>query len=217
MVSVDENHEKHMAAEAAADLVTDGMVVGLGTGSTVAYLLAALSRRNRAISCVATSAATEELAVGHGLRIRPFKEIEHLDLAVDGADQVDPRCWLIKGGGGAHTRERIVATAADRFVVIVSSNKLVVRLQTPVPLELLEFGLDATLAKLPGVSLRSAPHTPDGGVLADFHGDVGDPDRLSARLNATPGVVDHGLFAPAMVSMVLIGRGDEVEAREPVA
>jgi ribose 5-phosphate isomerase A len=217
MVTVDHEHEKQAAAEAAANLVTDGMLVGLGTGSTVAYLLAALGRRNLAISCVATSPATEALATRHGLRIQPFEEIDHLDLAVDGADQVDPRCWLIKGGGGAHTRERIVAAAAYRFVVIVSSNKLVERLQAPVPLELLAFGLDSTLAALSGAVLRSAPRTPDGGVLADLHGDVSDPDQLSARLNATPGVVGHGLFPPTMVSMVLIGRGGEVESRQPVA
>ena len=118
----------------------------------------ALGRRRLSITCVATSPATAELAVAHGLDVRPFSDIDRLDLAIDGADQVDPAGWLVKGGGGAHTRERIVAAAADRFVVIVSSDKPVDRLHPPVPLELLAFGLAATLHALPGAALpgRSA-------------------------------------------------------------
>jgi ribose 5-phosphate isomerase A len=106
-----------------------------------------------------------------------------------------------------------VAAAADRFVVIVSSDKPVPRLRPPVPLELLAFGLAATLHALPGAVLRASPPTPDGGVLADFHGEVGDPALLSERLDAVPGLVSHGLFPPSMVSTVLIARGEEVEAR----
>jgi ribose 5-phosphate isomerase A len=205
--------EKRVAAAAAAALVEGGMRVGLGTGTTVAELVPALGRRTLAITCVATSPATEELARAHGLDVRPFTDIDRLDLAIDGADQVDPTGWLVKGGGGAQTRERIVAAAADRFVVIVSSDKPVPRLHPPVPLELLAFGLAATLHALPGAALRSAPPTPDGGVLADFHGEVGDPALLSERLDAVPGLVSHGLFPPSMVSTVLIARGEDVEAR----
>jgi ribose 5-phosphate isomerase A len=134
-------------------------------------------------------------------------------MAIDGADQVDPAGWLIKGGGGAQTRERIVAAAADRFVVIVSSEKPVDRLHAPVPLELLAFGLAATLRSLPAALLRNAPVTPDGGVLADYNGEVGDPAALAAVLDAVPGLVSHGLFPPSMVSSVLIARGEEVEMR----
>ncbi len=141
--------------------------------------------------------------------MRPFTDIDRLDLAIDGADQVDPVGWLVKGGGGAQTRERIVAAAADRFVVIVSSDKPVPRLRPPVPLELLAFGLAATLHALPGAVLRDAPHTPDGGVLADYHGEVGDPALLAERLDAVPGLVSHGLFPPSMVGTVLIARGAE--------
>jgi ribose 5-phosphate isomerase A len=132
-------------------------------------------------------------------------------VAIDGADQVDPRGWLVKGGGGAHTREKVAAAAADRFVVIVSSDKLVERLAPPVPVELLAFGLEATLRALPGVRLRDAPPSPDGGVIADYLGPVDDAAELAARLSATPGVVGHGLFPPALVSDVLVGRGDAVE------
>ena len=110
-----------------------------------------------------------------------------LDLAIDGADQVDPAGWLVKGGGGAHTRERIVAAAADRFVVIVSSDKTVERLHPPVPLELLAFGLAATLHALPGAARRDAPPTPDGGVLADYHGDVADPGAAGPVARRGPG------------------------------
>jgi ribose 5-phosphate isomerase A len=208
--------EKHAAALAAAALVEDGMRVGLGTGTTVAELVPVLGRRRPAITCVATSPATAELAAAHGLDVRPFSDIDRLDLAIDGADQVDPAGWLVKGGGGAHTRERIVAAAADRFVVIVSSDKPVDRLHPPVPLELLAFGLAATLHALPGAALRDAPRTPDGGILADYHGDVTDPALLAEWLDAAPGVVSHGLFPPSMVTTVLVARGGEVEVRQIV-
>jgi ribose 5-phosphate isomerase A len=177
-------------------------------------LVPALGRRGLAITCVATSPATEELARASGLDVRAFAGIDRLDLAIDGADQVDPAGWLIKGGGGAHTRERIVAAAADRFVVIVSSDKPVQRLHPPVPLELLAFGLAATMHALPGAVLRDAAPTPDGGILADYHGDIGDPALLAGRLDAVPGLVSHGLFPPSMVSVVLIARGDDVETRQ---
>ncbi len=123
--------EKRLAAEAAAGFVEDGMVVGLGTGSTVAYLLPALAARGLDVRCVATSPATESAARALGLRVETFAgegAPSRLDIAIDGADQVDGRGWLVKGGGGAHTREKAVAAAADRFVVIVSSDKLVERL-----------------------------------------------------------------------------------------
>jgi ribose 5-phosphate isomerase A len=207
--------EKRAAAEAAAALVADGMRVGLGTGTTVAEFVPALARRRLSLTCVATSPATAELARAEGLDVRPFTDLDRLDLAVDGADQVDPACWLVKGGGGAHTRERIVAAAADRFVVIVSSNKLVARLHPPVPLELLAFGLGATLHALGDVTRRDAPPTPDGGVLADYRGDVRDPARLAARLDQVPGVVSHGLFPPSMVDTVLVAHRDEVDAVSP--
>jgi ribose 5-phosphate isomerase A len=216
-VVTDIEHEKHLTAVAAAAMVEEGMVVGLGTGTTIAHFLPALGARRLDVTCVATSPATEALAKGHGLRVIPFEDIDHLDLAVDGADQVDPQCWLIKGGGGAHTREKVVAAAASRFIVIVSSNKLVERLHPPIPLELLAFGLGATLRELPGATLRGSPLTPDGGVLADLHADVDNPGELAVRLGAVAGVVGHGLFPPDMVSVVLIGRSDEVVSRQPNA
>lgn len=214
----DTEDEKRVAATASADLVENGMLVGLGTGSTVAYLLPVLGRRRLDISCVATSPATESSAVAEGLRVGPFDGIDRLSIAIDGADQVDRSGWLIKGGGGAHTREKIVAAAADRFVVIVSANKTVDRLRAPVPLELLAFGLPATLRALPEAVLRpGAGPTPDGGVLADFMGDPADPAALAVRLDAVPGLVAHGLFPPALVAQVLIGGEAGVTVAQPSA
>jgi ribose 5-phosphate isomerase A len=192
------------------------MRVGLGTGSTVAYLLPALARRGLALRCVATSLATEAAARALGLAVEPFSgadALAELDIAVDGADQVAPSGWVVKGGGAAHTREKAVAAAANRFVVIVSSDKLVDRLTPPVPLELLEFGLAATLRRLGSVALRDAPRSPDGGVIADYTGPVDDPAALAALLSATTGVVEHGLFSPDFVSDLVVGRGEAAEQR----
>ena len=211
---MDRDHEKRIAAEAAAALVEDGMRVGLGTGSTVAHLLPALARRGLALRCVATSPATEEAARALGLEVEPFTgadALAELDIAIDGADQVAPSGWVVKGGGAAHTREKAVAAAARRFVVIVSSDKLVERLAPPIPLELLEFGLASTLRRLGSVELRDVPRSPDGGVIADFTGAFDDPEMLAAWLSAVTGVVEHGLFSPDLVSDVVVGRGDDVE------
>jgi ribose 5-phosphate isomerase A len=205
--------EKRIAAEAAAELVEDGMTVGLGTGSTVAHLLPAIAgRRLSGIRCVATSVATEEQARGLGIPVEEFSELERLDIAIDGADQVTPDGWLVKGGGAAHQREKIVAAAAERFIVIADSSKPVDSLSPPVPLELLAFGLRSTLARLgPEVGLRDVPRSPDGGVIADYRGEIGDPAALAAGLEADPGITSHGLFPPNMVSEVLVGTGDMVE------
>ena len=205
--------EKRAAAEAAAELVQNGMTVGLGTGSTVAFLLPALAERGLELRCVATSPQTEREARQLGIAVEPFDSLDRLDMAIDGADQIAPDGWLVKGGGGAHTREKIVAAAADRFVVIADSSKPVDQIEPPIPLELHAYGLRATMRALGDVTLRDAAPSPDGGVIADFHGEVGDVEPLAARLSATPGVVDHGLFPASMVSEVLVGRGEEVERR----
>ncbi len=207
--------EKRLAAEAAAALVEDGMRVGLGTGSTVAFLLEALAARSLDLRCVATSPRTEEAARALGLAVEPFESFDRLDLAIDGADQIAPDGWLVKGGGAAHTREKIVAAAADRFVVIASSDKPVDRIEPPIPLELMEFGLPATLRALEPTTLRDVPRSPDGGVIADYRGSVEDPEATAARLAATPGVVAHGLFPPSLVYEILVARGDRVQRLVP--
>jgi ribose 5-phosphate isomerase A len=209
--------EKRSAAEAAAQAAESGMRLGLGTGSTVAHFLAAVARRDlRDLVCVATSPATEEAARSLGLPVQPFDLLDRLDLAVDGADQVAPDLWLIKGGGGAHTREKIVAASADRFLVIVSSEKLVGALHPPVPLEVMRFGLAATLRRLSDIGpvkiRQDMPPTPDGNVIVDYLGPVVDQEALSDALARTVGVVDHGFYPSSMVTEVLVGRpGNEVE------
>jgi ribose 5-phosphate isomerase A len=203
--------EKRAAAEAAAALVDDGMLVGLGTGSTVAYLLPALAERRLDVRCIATSPQTEAAARNLGLHLEPFDSVDRLDLTIDGADQVDPSGWLVKGGGAAHTREKVVATASDRFIVIVSSDKLVEAISPPVPLELLPFGIPATLRALGLAKLRDVPPSPDGGVIADYIGPVDDPGELADRLAAIPGVVEHGLFPPVLVSEIFLARDGSVE------
>jgi ribose 5-phosphate isomerase A len=209
----DADSEKRIAAEAAAQLVEDGMAVGLGTGSTVEHLLPALARRGLSgIRCVATSVATENQARELGIPVEEFGELERLDIAIDGTDQVSADGWLIKGGGGAHLREKIVAAAAERFVVIADSSKPVDELTAPVPLELFAFGLRSTLFRLgDAVGLRDCPRSPDAGAIADYRGKIGDPAALAARLEADPGVAAHGLFPPAMVSEVIVGRGSSAE------
>ncbi len=206
-------HEKRCAARAAAALVTDGQLVGLGTGTTVAHLLPALAERRLAVRCVATSPETEHVARELGLDVVAFAGVERLDIAIDGADQIDPDGWLIKGGGGAHTREKVVAAASARFVVIGSSDKAVERLRPPVPLELLRFGLDATIAELGDVRLRGVAVSPDGGVIADYVGQFDYPEELATRLDATPGVIGHGIFRPALTADVLIAAHGSVEHR----
>jgi ribose 5-phosphate isomerase A len=207
--AADLDSEKRLAAEAAAELIEDGMRVGLGTGSTVAHLLPAVAGRElKDLRCVATSVATEDRARELGVPVEPFDSLERLDIAIDGADQVAPDRWLVKGGGGAHTREKIV--------VIADSSKTVERISAPIPLELHAFGLASTLARIVAelgeVAPRpDTPRSPDGGVIADYRGEVGDPEALAARLAAIPGVIDHGLFPAAMVAEVLVGRGGSVE------
>jgi ribose 5-phosphate isomerase A len=207
--------QKRAAARTAAELIEDGMSVGLGTGSTVAHLLPAIAERAlKGLRCVATSPATERAARALGLQVETLDEVGELDIAIDGADQIDASGWLIKGGGGAHTREKIVAVSARRFVVIASANKTVSELKPPVPLELVAFGVHDTLSRLGPARPRDVERSPDGGVIADYMGAVGDPGELAERLSATPGVVEHGLFAPELVSLILIaGDGSLVERR----
>jgi ribose 5-phosphate isomerase A len=204
---------KRAAAQAAALLVEDGMRVGLGTGSTVAFLLPALAERGlRGLRCVATSPATAQAALALGLTVEDLDAVGELDIAIDGADQVDPHGWLVKGGGAAHTREKIVAAASRVFVVIVSSEKTVATLEPPVPLEVLRFGVERTLAEVGDARLRGDLQSPDGNLIADYFGPIApDAASLAARLSATPGVVEHGLFAPEMVSCVLVAGPGGVE------
>lgn len=204
--------EKLAAAYEAVRLIRPGMNVGLGSGSTVALLIELLAQSAPDATFVAASPATANAAETHDLRVVALDDVGVLDLAIDGADQIDPAGWLIKGGGAAQTREKVLAAAAQCFVVIASSDKPVERLRPPVPLELVPFAVETTLAALGDARLRAhTPRSPDGGMIADFLGPVDDPRELAQRLDRQPGVVEHGLFPPELVDLVIVARGGSTE------
>jgi ribose 5-phosphate isomerase A len=225
--AVSDDPGKQAAGRAASRLLRDGMRVGLGTGSTVHWFIVAVGEAVRSglrVQAVATSEASARLAGELGIELVELDR-QGLDLAVDGADLIDPELRLIKGGGGAHVRERMVAAAARRFVVVADSSKLVPQLRGPVPVEILRFGADATLAALEECgapfSLRrdgdGRPRVSDSGnLLGDGHfGLIADPEGLARRLDVVPGLVGHGLFL-GMTDLVLVG--DEAgEVREVAA
>jgi ribose 5-phosphate isomerase A len=201
---------KEQAGRAAAQYVTDGMRVGLGTGSTVHWTIVELGERRPDIVCTATSVQTQELARSLGLRIVGPDEIEHLDVAIDGADEVDPAFNLTKGGGAAHTREKIVAAMADRFVVVVDETKVVDALGPfGTPLEVLDFapGVVAAAVRELGahdVTMRDR-RSDNGNLVMDARfGAIADPVALAAQLSAVPGLVEHGIFPGAMVERVVV-------------
>ena len=225
LVSMDRDTAKQAAAEAAVQLVDDGMCVGLGSGSTTAYALEFLGRRVQAeglhVRGVPTSFATERRARTHGIPLTSLDDDPTLDLALDGADEVDDAVRLIKGGGGAHAREKVVAHQADRFVVLVDPTKEVDQLGTrfPVPVEVLPMAatpvmnaLDATGATptLRTAEAKDGPVVTDQGlwiVDATFPDGIDAPEALDCMLCDRPGVLDHGLFLE-MATDVLVGHPD---------
>ncbi|MFN2582639.1 MAG: ribose-5-phosphate isomerase RpiA [Candidatus Dormibacteria bacterium] len=212
---------KRAAGEAAAALVETGMRVGLGSGSTATFFVLALvgrARRGFRFTCVATSEETARLADVHGLDVGPLGR-DGVDLAADGADAVDRDLRLIKGAGGAHVREKIVAAAARRFVVIVDDTKLHDVLAGAVPVEVLPYGAERTLAQLESTGGRFRVRdrrSDNGNVLADGdYASLDDPEGLAAQVDAIPGVVGHGLFL-GMTDLLIVGHADgTVETREP--
>jgi len=205
---------KERAGRHAASYVEDGMRVGLGTGSTVHFTTIALGERKSDIVCVATSRATEQLAGELGLRLVPPGDVDALELAIDGADQVDPALNLVKGGGGAHTREKVVAAMAARFLVVVDETKLVDQMTGPIPIEVVEFAIDVVTRDLARLGATAAPRRPtpsdNGNPIVDAaFPPIADPVALGAALSTTPGIVEHGIFPAAMVERVIVA-ADEV-------
>jgi ribose 5-phosphate isomerase A len=216
---------KRQAAARALQEVRDGMKLGLGTGSTAKHFVDLLGEQVRAgmkVVGVPTSEATRAQAVECGIPLTTLDEIDHLDLTVDGADEVDPALNLIKGGGGALLREKIVAAASDRMIVIADDTKWVDVLgRFPLPVEVIPFGLAATQAGIAtafaesGVSGQMVVRkgkdghvfvTDGGHWIVDAHlGRIGDAPRLASLLNAIPGVVEHGLFIGLAGTAVLAG------------
>jgi len=222
---MDRDAAKQAAAEAAVRLVDDGMCLGLGSGSTTAYALEFLGRRIQDegldVRGVPTSFATERRARRHGIPLTTLDDDPTLDLALDGADEVDDAFRLIKGGGGAHSREKVVAHQAERFVVLVDPTKEVERLGThfPVPVEVLPMAATPVMQTLEDAGATPTLRTSgakDGPVVTDqglwiidaeFPDGIAAPEDLDRRLNDRPGVLDHGLFLD-MATEVLVGHPD---------
>ena len=216
---------KRNAAERAVDYIQDGMIVGLGTGSTAYWAIQKLGSKVQErlnIKAIATSIQSEELAKKLGIPIITFSEINEIDITIDGADEVDPNLYMIKGGGGALLREKIVAAASKQFIVVVDESKLVNCLGTfPLPIEIVKFGFEATIKKLQLLEcepkLRKVEDkvyvTDNGNYIVDCHlNRIEKPEELHNRLNLLPGIVDNGLFVN-MTRKVIVGyrNGDIVE------
>jgi ribose 5-phosphate isomerase A len=202
-------NDKRMAGEAAAELVKSGMVVGLGTGSTVAWTIKRLGERIRNEGLdflgVPTSYQAEDLAISCGIKLTTLNQHPILDLAIDGADQVDFHLFAIKGGGAAHTREKVVSCSAKKFVVVADESKYVEKLSHPVPVEVLPFAtrlVERRLKELSGVPVLRLGKMKDGPVITDNgnfvmdvdFGVIADPKGLAAKISPIPGVVEHGIF-----------------------
>ena len=217
------DQEKQIAAQAAAQLVESGQIVGLGSGSTATCFVRMLAERVQQglkIMGIPTSQATKELAEQLGIPLTTFEAHPEIDIDIDGADEIDPQLNLIKGGGGAFLREKIIASVSKRFVVIADSAKQVQTLgKFPLPVEVVSFAQSLIAPRIEklgaNVALRlrtgGMPYVTDEGhhILDCTFGAIADPPALAARLREIPGVVEHGLFI-GMAEMALIGRDGKV-------
>ena len=217
------DQEKQVAARAAADLVEPGSIVGLGSGSTATYAIRFLGERVRdglKIVGVPTSQKTKQLAEQLKIPLSTLDEYPEIDIDIDGADEIDPHLNLIKGGGGALLREKIIASASRRFIVVGDSSKQVAHLgKFPLPVEVIPVAQSLIAKRIAGlgaeVSLRGAvtrsPFVTDEGhhILDCTFGEIADPRGLAEKLRAIPGVVEHGLFI-GMAEMALIGKHRQV-------
>jgi len=221
---------KQEVGKAAADQVKSGSIVGLGTGSTTAYAIQYLGDRLKSgqlkdIVGVPTSFQAEVLAKQYGIPLTTLDAIDHIDIAIDGADEVDPQKNLIKGGGAAHTREKVVDYLADRFIVVVDSGKLVDRLGSvfPVPVEVIPMAITPVMRALEklggkpelrmGVKKAGPVITDQGNMVVDVKFDtISNPEILEKTLNNIPGVLENGIFVNC-ADLVLIG---EVKDGQPV-
>jgi ribose 5-phosphate isomerase A len=218
-----QDEAKALVGKRAAELVQDGMAVGLGTGTTSAMVIKALGERVRAglnIRCVASSDASHNLGLSLGMEVVTLAELPQLDLYIDGADEVGPGLALIKGGGGALLREKIVASAADRFVVVVDSSKVVPVLgRFPLPVEVVKMALPLVERKLSDLGLSpKLRHHADGTlyltdeknfILDCACGMITEPEETAAEIRGIVGVVEHGLFL-GMASLALVAGEDGV-------
>jgi len=220
------SEEKRLAAERAVEYVQDGMVVGLGTGSTAFYAVKKLGERVRnglSIRSIPTSENTRQLAEAEGIPLTDFEAVSAIDLTIDGADEVDPDLNLIKGGGAALLREKIVSAASRENVIIVDSSKTVKRLGAfPLPVEVIPFGWQVVTRRIdalggnPQLRLKDgAPLVTDQGnwILDCAFGAIPDAAGLELTLNNLPGVVENGLFIKRCTQLV-VAQGQELIVRE---
>lgn len=219
-----QDEAKLLVAQRAVDFVEEGMAVGLGTGTTSTMFIKVLGKRAAAeglkLRCVASSDASETLGLALGLNVVSLREQPRLDVYIDGADEVGPGLSLIKGGGGALLREKIVASAAERFIVVADATKLVPRLgRFPLPIEVVKMALPLVTHQLAELGLQPAQRLhPDGSVyLTDegnfildcYSGEIAEPEETAAEIRSIVGVVEHGLFL-GMASLALIAGEDGV-------
>ncbi len=215
-----ENPGKKAAGIAAADLVKDGMVVGLGTGSTTAFTIAELGRRvaeGLDLIAVVTSYQSEMLAIKAGIPLTTLAEHPELDIAIDGADQVDASLFAIKGGGAAHTREKVVARSSRHFVLVADESKVSEELEHYVPMEVIPYARELVARQVielggrPELRMAARKDGPvisdNGNFIIDAHfGRIPDPAHMASKLSQFTGLVEHGIFTN--VDKVYIGRSD---------
>ena len=216
-------NEKKLAAEKSIEFIKDGMTLGLGTGSTVFYLVQKLGemvKQGLRIKCISTSTKTTELAKSLGIKIVKLNEVNHIDLTIDGADEVDKNLNGIKGGGGALLFEKIVAKASDKVIWVVDSTKFVKMLgKFPLPVEVVPFGSNHLLKKFQKLGYNPTIRrkgiqifiTDSGNQIIDLQlGSIEDSLKLESEIKLIPGVVEVGLFN-GIVDTVIIGKGNSTE------
>ncbi|MDJ0554125.1 MAG: ribose-5-phosphate isomerase RpiA [Microcoleaceae cyanobacterium MO_207.B10] len=221
---------KQQVGKAAADRIKSGMIVGLGTGSTTAYMIQFLGERLQSgqlqdIKGIPTSFQSTVLAKKYGVPLTTLDEVDHMDIAIDGADEVDPQKNLIKGGGAAHTREKIVDSLAEQFIVVVDSSKLVENLGSTflLPVEVIPMAISPVIRAIEklggqpelrmGVKKAGPVVTDEGNLVIDVKFDsIDNPAELEKSLNNIPGVLENGLFV-GVADLILVG---EIKDGQPI-
>ncbi len=214
---------KMVVGERAVEFVRDGMILGLGTGTTVRYFIEKLAEKIKKesleIIAIPTSIETEKMADNLEIPLSNLNEYPEVDLDIDGADEVDLNFNLIKGGGGAHTKEKIVAMASKEFIVIVDKTKTVDRIgNTPVPIEVLSFSenfVRKEIQKLGGIArLREDFRTDNGNLILDVRFNIINPEKLEGDINNIPGVIENGIFANRRPEKIIVADGKKVRIME---